>query len=444
MKSVFAPPRTGANLRRRMKRILSSQVVCALSIVFAVAANAASNWPQFRGPQGDGHTGSKNLPLKWSETENVTWKVPIHDRGWSSPVIWGDQIWLTTATPDGKKLFAICIDKNSGRTLYDKQLFEIAEPQFAHAFNSYASPSPVIEEGRVYITFGSPGTACIDTKTFKTLWTREDVVCDHFRGAGSSPVIYKNLLINNYDGADTQFVLALDKQTGKTVWRTDRSIDFKDIDPKTGKPEADGDWRKAFSTPHLATFGGEDLLISQGAKAVYGYDPATGRELWRFEERKNHSASSRPIVGEDLIYFPTGWSKPLLVALKPGGKGLLTEKDLAWKADKHISKKPGLTLVNGMIFVCEDAGFASCYDARTGELHWKERVKDKHSASPVYANGSLYMFAENGKTSVVKASKEFKIVATNHLEEGFMSSPAISGDALFLRTKTHLYRIEQK
>ncbi len=441
---MFAAAASGANLRRRMKRILSPSISCVLSILFVISATAADNWPQFRGPKGDGHTDSRNLPLKWSETENVTWKVPIHDRGWSSPVIWGDQIWLTTAAPDGRKLYAICIDKNSGKTLYDKQLFEIAEPQFAHAFNSYASPSPVIEEGRVYITFGSPGTACIDTRTFKTLWTREDIVCDHFRGAGSSPVIYRNLLINNYDGADTQFVLALDKLTGKTVWRTDRSIDFKDIDPKTGKPEADGDWRKGFGTPHIADLGEGEVLISQGAKAAYAYDPATGRELWRFEERKNHSASSRPLTGAGLIYIPTGWPRPLLVAIKPGGKGLLTEKDIAWTADKNISKKPGLTLVNGMIFVCDDAGFASCYNAKTGELHWKERVKDKHSASPVYSNGRIYMFAESGKTSVVKADKEFKIIAENRLDDGFMSSPAVSGDALFLRTKTHLYRIENK
>jgi outer membrane protein assembly factor BamB len=372
------------------------------------------------------------------------WKVPIHDRGWSSPVIWGDQIWLTTATPDGKQLFAICIDKNSGKTLYDKQLFEIAEPQFAHAFNSYASPSPVIEEGRVYITFGSPGTACIDTATFKTLWTREDIVCDHFRGAGSSPIIYHDLLINNYDGADTQFVLAFDKHTGKTVWRTDRSIDFKDIDPKTGKPARDGDMRKGYGTPHIANFGDGDVLVTQGAKAAYAYDPATGRELWRFEERGNHSASSRPLTGQGLIYVPTGWPRPLLVALKPGGKGLLTEENVAWTADKNISKKPGLTLVNGMVFVCEDSGFASCYDAKTGELHWKERVKDKHSASPIHANGRIYMFAENGKTSVVEAAKEFNLLASNMLDEGFMSSPAVSGDSLFLRTKTHLYRIEQK
>ncbi len=430
-----------------MNRTLRPRRVAAsfsMLLLTAALAHAGDNWPQFRGPAGDGHTDAKNLPLKWSETENVTWKVPVHDRGWSSPVIWGNQIWLTTATPDGKKLYALCFDKKTGRTLYDKQLFEIAEPQFAHAFNSYASPSPVIEQGRVYITFGSPGTACIDTRTFKTLWTREDVECDHFRGAGSSPVIYKNLLINNYDGADKQFVLALDKNTGKTVWRTKRSIDFKDIDPKTGKPEADGDWRKAFGTPHLAAFNGREVLISQGAKAAYGYDPATGREFWRFEERNTHSASSRPVVSDNLIYFPTGWSKPLLVALKPGGKGLLSEKNVAWSADKNISKKPGLTLVGDLIFVCEDTGFASCYNAKTGEQYWKERIKDKHSASPIYADGRLYMFSEAGKISVIKASKEFEILAESKLDDGFMSSAAVSGDAFFLRTKTHLYRIENK
>jgi outer membrane protein assembly factor BamB len=428
-----------------MKRLFPTAVLLTLlSFLFALTATAAQNWPQFRGPGGDGHSSSKNLPLKWSETENVTWKVPVHDRGWSSPVIWGNQIWLTTASEDGKKLHAVCINKKTGKTLYDKQLFEIADPQFAHKFNSYASPSPVIEKGRVYITFGSPGTACIDTKTFKTLWTREDLVCDHFRGAGSSPIIHKNLLINNYDGADVQFALAFDKNTGKTIWRTDRSIDYDDIDPKTGKPLADGDWRKAYATCHIANFGDGDILISQGAKANYAYDPMTGKELWRFEEKTCHSAANRPVIGDGLIYFTTGFSKPFLVALKPGGKGLLGEKDVAWSTKRGASKKPSLTLANGLIFVCEDGGIANCLDAKTGEVYWNERIRDNHSASPLYANGRIYMCSEKGKTMVLNAGKEFKVLATNMLADGFMSSPAVSGNALFLRTTTHLYRIENK
>jgi len=211
-----------------MTRILS----LALAALAIGAGRANDRWPQFRGPNGDGHSDSNGLPLNWSETENVKWKAAIHGKGWSSPVVWGDQVWLTTATEDGHELFVVCVDRDSGNILRDQKIFEVEKPQFCHAFNSYASPTPVIEEGRVYVSFGSPGTACLDTKTGKVLWERHDFICNHYRGAGSSPILYGDLLIINFDGSDHQFVVALDKQTGKTVWRRERSIDFKDLDAR--------------------------------------------------------------------------------------------------------------------------------------------------------------------------------------------------------------------
>ena len=186
---------------------------------------------------------------QWSETLNLVWKTPIHDRGWSSPVILGDQIWLTTSTSDGRKLYALCIDRETGRVVRDLQLFEVARPQYAHPFNTHASPTPVIESGRVCVTFGSPGTACIDTNTFKALWERRDIECNHFRGAGSSPILFRDLLIMHFDGSDHQFVMALDKRSGKTVWQTKRSIDFKDLNTD-GQPFDKGDTRKAFAMSH--------------------------------------------------------------------------------------------------------------------------------------------------------------------------------------------------
>ena len=178
-----------------------------------------ANWPEFRGPQGNGISTSTNLPLRWSEEQNVKWSTPIHGKGWSSPVIWGQQVWLTTATADGHELFAVCIDRDTGKVIHDLKLFDVAKPQFCHPFNSYASPTPAIEAGRIYVTFGAPGTACLDTQTGKVLWARRDIECNHFRGAGSSPILYSNLFFLNFDGSDHQFVLALDKQTGRTVWR---------------------------------------------------------------------------------------------------------------------------------------------------------------------------------------------------------------------------------
>jgi outer membrane protein assembly factor BamB len=405
--------------------------------------HGGENWPQFRGPDGTGHSDSRGLPLHWSETRNVIWKTPIHDRGWSSPVIYGRQIWLTSASKDGQQLFVLCIDRDTGKIIRDWKLFDVAKPQFAHPFNTHASPTPVIEEGRIYVTFGAAGTASIDTKTFRVLWERRDIECNHFRGAGSSPILFGNLLLMHFDGSDHQFVMALDKRTGKTVWRTKRSIDFQDLD-QNGKPAADGDLRKAFSTPHVERINGRWEMISLGAKAAYSYDPFTGKELWRVEERDQHSASTRPVVGHGMVYFPTGFAAGQLFAVRTGGKGLITDTHVAWKVKRGVSNKPSILLVDDLIYMVGDTGIASCIDAQTGEQVWQQRIGGEYSASPVYADGRLWFFSEDGKTAVLKPGRVFEQVGENRLDDGFLASPAIAGKAFYLRTRTHLYRIEEK
>lgn len=401
----------------------------------------ASDWPQFRGPRGDGHADRNKVPTTWSETNNVKWKTAIHGRAWSSPVILDDQIWLTTATENAKELFAVCVDATSGKILRDDKLFSVERPQFHHAFNSAASPTPVIEGDRVYITFGSPGTACLDTKTGKVLWERRDIECNHYRGAGSSPILHGDLLIMNFDGSDAQFIIALDKKTGKTVWRKQRSIDFKDLGAD-GKPKSEGDFRKAFATPHVANIDGKPLLISQGANAAYGYNPLTGEEYWRVEERSSHSAGTRPLVGFGLIFFPSGWSQGQLLAVKPGGSGDITSSHVAWRVTKAAAKKPSLLLVDDLIYMNNDGGIVTAIEAKTGIEVWSERIGGNYSASPIFANGHAYFFSEEGKATVIAPGREFKKVAENKLESGFMASPAVTDNALILRTKTHLYRIE--
>jgi len=403
---------------------------------------SASNWPQFRGPNGDGHASTNRVPTEWSEEKNVKWKTAVHGRAWSSPVIWGRQIWLTTATPDAKELFAVCVNADSGEIVRDQKLFEVERPQFVHQFNSPGSPTPVIEEGRVYVTFGSPGTACLDTHTGKVQWERRDLECNHYRGAGSSPILFGNLLIMNFDGSDRQFVIALDKMTGQTVWQKNRSIDYKDLGPD-GQPQAEGDFRKAFATPHVAIFDERPLLISEGAKAAYGYNPLTGEELWRVEERQNHSAGTRPVVGRGLIFFPTGWSQGQLLAVKPGGRGDVTSSNVAWRVTKAVAKKPSLLLVGDLIYMINDGGVATAIEAETGREVWSERIGGNYSASPLFADGRIYFFSEEGKTAVIEAGRDFKKVGENKLDGGFMASPAVTDGALILRTKTHLYRIER-
>lgn len=410
--------------------------------MLSLFTQANDNWPQFRGPDGTGHSDARDLPLRWSETQNVVWKTAIHDRGWSSPVIDGKQIWLTTATKDGRQLYALCIDRDTGKIIRDMKLFDVAEPQFAHSFNTYASPTPVIEQGRVYITFGSPGTAAIDTKTFKVIWQRRDFECNHFRGAGSSPIIFRNMLLMHFDGSDHQFVVALDKRTGKTIWRTDRSIDFQDLD-KNGKPAAEGDLRKAFSTPHVVQLNGRWEMISLGAKAAYGYDPFTGKELWRVEERGQHSASTRPVIGHGMIFYPTGFSNGQLYAVRTGGNGLITDTHVAWRVKRGASNKPSILLIDDLVYMIGDTGIATCVEAKTGNIAWQQRIGGEYSASPVYADGKIWMFSEDGKTTVIKPGRTFEKLAENNLDDGFLASPAIAGKAFYLRTRTHLYRIEK-
>jgi outer membrane protein assembly factor BamB len=412
-----------------------------------------TNWPQFRGPRGDGTATASSLPLTWDETNNVRWKTPVHGKAWSSPVIWDQQIWLTTATEDGKRLFAVCADRETGKTLFDLKLFEVEKPQYAHPFNSYASPTPVVEDGRVYVTFGSPGTACLDTHTGKVLWSRRDFECNHYRGAGSSPILYDGLFILNFDGSDHQFIVALDKATGKTIWQKNRSIDFQDLEPN-GEPKAEGDLRKAFATCQIVSLEGHATLLSQGSKAFYAYEPLTGDELWRLEDRGSYSGSTRPVAGRGLIFFPTGFSVGQLLAIRPGKKGEVldinaapasaTQLQVAWKAKKNAPKKPSLTLVGNELYAIDDNGVATCWDAESGAVIWNERIGGNYSASMLAAPGRLYFFSEEGKITIISTGREFKKLSENHLPGGFMASPAVSGNALFLRTRTDLYRLEQE
>ncbi len=411
-----------------------------------------TDWPEFRGPSGNGVSTSTNLPLRWGEQQNVKWKTPIHGKAWSSPVIWGQQVWLTTATTNGQELFAICVDPATGRVLRDQKLFDVAKPQFCIPFNSYASPTPVIEAGRLYVTFGSAGTACLDTQTGRVLWTRRDIECNHFRGAGSSPILYSNLLFLNFDGSDHQFVIALDKQTGRTVWQTNRSIDFQDLGPD-GQPEQGGDYRKAFATCQVATFEGRTTLLSPGSKALYAYDPNSGTELWRVEERTSYSSATRPVTGHGLVFAPTGFASGQVLAIRPGKPGEMLDAkapgppdmqlQVVWKTKRKAPKKPSLLLLGELLYAVEDNGVFTCWEAMTGKVVWSERIGGHYSASPLAAGDRIYLFSEEGKTTALAAGREYKKLAENQLGDGFMASPAVAGNALFLRSRSNLYRVEE-
>ena len=421
----------------------SGLITLSILALLIAPAIAADNWPQFRGPAGDGISDSKGLPLTWDEQHGVKWKTFIHGKAWSSPVVWGKQIWMTTATPDGHELYAVCMDLDSGQMVHDIKVFEIANPQYCIDFNSYASPTPCIEAGRVYVTFGAPGTACLDTATGKVIWARTDFVCNHFRGAGSSPTLYKNLLIMNFDGSDFQYIAALDKETGRTVWRTDRDVDYADIQAD-GQPLAKGDFRKAFSTPRVASFDGHDVLVSLGSKALYGYEPMTGKEIWRVEVKSSFSGSDTPVFGRGMIFFATGHGESELMAVRPQGRGNITDRAIVWRIHRHVPTRSSALLADGLIYTVSDAGIVNCVDAKDGAEVWHGRIDGEYSASPILADGRIYFYNQKGLTTVIQPGREFKVLAENALADGFMACPAVAAKSLLLRTRNHLYRIEQE
>lgn len=403
---------------------------------------AASSWPDYRGPHHNGHGAAPPLPLEWNEQQNIRWKTKVDGRGWSSPIVADGLVWLTTADEKGHKLSVLCVELDSGEITFEQCLFNVEKPQFRHAFNSYASPSPVVDGDRIYLSFGSPGTACMNRRTKEVLWERTDLVCDHFRGAGSSPLVFEDLVILTMDGADLQYLIALDKLTGETRWRVDRSTDFDDIDEQTGKPAGDGDYRKSYATPIVIEVGVKPQLISPGAKAAFAYDPATGEEIWtvRYDE---HSSASRTLYGHGLVFINTGYSRPTLLAIDPTGEGDVTETHVKWRLTRGVPKKPSAVLVNGHLYMVNDGGIASCVVAKTGESVWQDRIGGEYSASLIYAGGHIYAFSEGGRAVVMRpGEKELQLIGENDLDEGCMASPAPVGSALVVRTKTHLYRIQ--
>ncbi len=415
--------------------MLTKRIAFAATLALLTASRlvSAENWPEFRGPDGQGHAVG-DPPIHWSETQNVRWKTPIHDKGWSCPVVWGNQVWLTTATAEGKKLYAMCVDLTTGKIVHDIKLFDIENPANTQQYNSFASPTPAIEEGRVYISFGSYGTACLDTRTGKTIWQRQDLPCNHFRGPGSSPAIFENLLLMHFDGFDYQYAIALDKRTGDTIWRTDRAHDYG---------TDDGDMKKAFSTPLVIEAAGRLQMISPCAKAVFSYDPRSGKEIWRVRY-PSHSAAARPLFGDGLVFIDTGFSKADLLAIRPDGEGDVTKSNIVWKATKGIGSKPSPVLVDGLIYVVTDGGVASCLEAATGKEVWTHRLGGEFSAALLAARDRIYFCDEQGKTTVIKPGRQYQELATNTLDDGGKSSPAAVGKALIMRTKSALYRIEER
>ncbi len=406
-------------------------LLCLLALC-PIGSAVAGNWPDFRGPAGNGRAASARLPLSWSETENVRWKVELPGQGWSTPVAWDDQLWMTSADDGGKSLFVLCVGSD-GTLRHRVKVFTVEKPAPINQLNSHASPSPVIEAGRIYVHFGTEGTACLDTATARVVWTRRDVNLDHQEGAGSSPILFGRLLIFHCDGRDRQYIAALDKTTGKTAWLVDRSIDLAKVPSHA---------RKAFSTPLLVGDKKSPVLVSPAAQGCYAYDPRTGRELWHLKY-KGFSSVPRPVAGGGLVYVVTDFAQPHLLAIRPNGRGDVTGSHVNWSATAQMPATPSPVIADGLIYTVTDrGGVVSCLDAESGKLQWRHRLGGNFSASPIIAGDRVYFFDRKGTTTVLQRGRQVRVLGVNRLAAGLMASPAVVGDGLFLRTRMGLYRIE--
>ena len=371
-------------------------------------------------------------------------------------MVWGDQVWVTTAREDGSELFAIAVDFDSGEIVHDIKVFDVADPQNAwDGHNTHATPTPVIEEGRVYVHFGSYGTAALDTSSGETLWQRRDLRCDHRVRPASSPILFGNSLFLAFDGVDAQFVVALDKRTGETLWRRDRGLagDFADKLRAQGLSDSEiegvlrekpNDNRKSYATASLIEHRGRRQLISPAAEVTFAYDPETGDELWRLRHQGwGWNVACRPVYDHGLVFLTQGISRRL-VAVRPSGSGDVSASHVVWSVSRGAPEIPSPVVVGDLLFVVADkGGVVTALEARTGAEIWKARLPAGGSywASPVAAADRIYFASTDGVVSVISASREFELLAENELDGRLIAGPAIAGDSLLFRSESHLYRI---
>jgi outer membrane protein assembly factor BamB len=402
-------------------------LLCAL--LFAVAVRA--DWPQFRGPDGQGHSDEKNLPLEWSATKNVVWKQALPGAGWSSPIVSKGQIFVTTALPGvdgGPSLHALALDAKSGKILWDVEVFKSAETKArpVHGKNSQASSTPIIEGDRLWVHFGHNGIACLD-RSGKTLWRNNGFSYDPVHGNGSSPILVDDKIVFNADGAENPAVYALDKNSGELRWKFARNATVNQ--------------KFSFSTPLLITVNNQKQIITPGSGAVWALDPQDGKELWRVRYGGGYSVVPRPVFGHGLLFVATGFNRADLLAIRPDGSGDVTDTHIAWRTTRGAPLTPSLILHGDELYAVADNGLASCWDAKTGKVHWQEQIGGNFSASLLAAEDRLYLQSEAGVGTVLQLGKTFSKLATNDLGERTLASYAATDGALFIRTDGHLYRV---
>jgi len=408
-------------------------LILTLGLLGGVSTSAAE-WPQFRGPTGDGVSKATNVPVEWSATEHVAWKQPIPGVGWSSPILAGGRLYLTTAVgeKDGPiSLRALCVDATDGHIVWDTEVFqpETTAAHEMHSKNSMASPTPVAEGERLYVHFGHLGTAALDLDG-NVLWRQTALAYHPRHGNAGSPQLVGDLLVFSCDGMENPFVAALDRGTGDVRWRTDR----KTTAIKTF----------SFSTPTAIEVDGGQQIILPGSGFVGAYDPSDGHEIWRVRYGEGYSVVPRPVFANGLLFVASGFDRPILYAINPqGAHGDTTDTHVVWSLEKGAPLTPSVLVVGDALYFASDNGVATCVDTRTGNVHWTKRLGGDFSASPVFADGRIYFPSEAGVTTVIQAGKSFESVATNDLGERMLASPVLTDGAIFLRTESNLWRIQK-
>ncbi|MCE2694516.1 MAG: PQQ-like beta-propeller repeat protein [Verrucomicrobiaceae bacterium] len=417
--------------------ISKNALLSAAGLALALSNNvAAADWPEFRGSNAQGYSEATNLPLTWSATAGLAWKAAVAGVGWSSPVVIGERIYLTSALPVGgvedpkadRSLHALALDAATGKPVWDVEVFTATSPRM-HRKNSHASPTPVFENGRLYVHFGHLGTACLDAATGKSIWSTQEFAYSPVHGAGSSPVLFEDLLIFSADAETDPKVIALDKTTGKQRWAFARQSDAKK--------------KFSFCTPLLIDVNGQKQLISPGSGVVNALNPKDGTEIWRCYYDQGYSVVPRPVYAHGMVYVSSSYDKPVLLAIKVDGKGDVTGTHVAWTIDKAVPHNPSMAVIGDELYFVADNGILTCADAKTGQIHYSERCTGPISASLLVADGKLYLQDEKGLGVVVKPGKTFQILAQNNLDERSLASYAVIGSDLLIRTEGNLYRIKK-
>jgi len=400
--------------------------VILLTVISATVSARGSDWPGWRGPHGDGRADDASVPTHWSATENVHWKTPIPGGGHSSPIIVGDRIFITTAVESDQSRRLICLNRLDGKPLWEREVLKAPLEQ-RHERNSFASATPATDGKHVWVSFlKNPDIhlICFDVDG-NEVWRKSPGTFQSVHGFCSSPVLHENLVVLNCDQDAKAWIVAYDKATGEERWRTDRP-----------------NRTRSYCTPIVIDVEGTKQLVLSGSKCVASYDPATGKQIWIINGPTEQFVASLAYT-DGVLFMTAGFPQLHILGIDPRGRGDVTNSHILWRTHKGVSYVPSPVASDHWFFNVSDNGIASCFEAKTGNVMWKERLGRRHSASAVAAGDHVYFVDDDGETFVVKAAPEFNLVSQNSLGEACFASPAVSKGQLFIRTATHLYCIEE-